>query len=173
MSLSNFTRFAMCVLAIGTVCQSASAATWFYMTPVAEKTTVYFFDSDTVMSSRGKVNVWIKAINDVRATKSPVYATVAKFGFVCSERTIQEFQSTDYDQDGAPRNPTSWGWPPREVTPDSVGERLLKLVCSPNFPNAPEGAMYWQVAGNDTKQVAEEFFDGVKKLKFQGQVPAH
>jgi hypothetical protein len=120
---------------VGVICLAltpmapAYAANWVY---VAKNTNgaVFYYDSDTIRRSGNQVTVWEK-VDHSRNKTVKMREEKSRWRYDCEERTRALLQLTNYYPD---RQPETFTWNAYEqkegaVTPDTVGEDILKAVC--------------------------------------------
>lgn len=154
--------FILLVIALLSSGQSI-AATWYHIWGQLgqQDQALYFFDFDTVTRSKGVVTLWLKTLRDPDGGPPPdgIYETTEKLTCVCSKRTIQVGSSMQYDRQqrviGSQIKPS----PPFDAVPGTVGEAILKVVCSANFPKDKSDHRYSAVPRNDVPRYAMLIFE--------------
>ena len=136
------------------------AATWFNMTPLNDDEMVVFFDLETLSKDKNGAVLWINFTKDALQPRSDgIYSNIIRERIVCERRTIQALSSVNYDKDGNSLGTYSQPGTPQDVIPGSVGETIMRIVCTKDFPKSTEEYQLVQVLHNDTKNFAKNYFN--------------
>ena len=146
-------------LLLGVWCIAADAATWYYFNGSATQSAVYFFDKDTVTRQGDGVTLWVKYVRDMAgpSDREGSYSTTYRVTYSCSRRTSRITTVSAYDKLGVFLR-TTGPFVEDDVVPESIGEAVLTVACSKNFPNAPSDSTYQAIAV-DVFQYAKNYFD--------------
>lgn len=147
------------------------AANWQIYATTNTDTAYFFFDSETVIRQGDTVTIWNKYVNDQSKPDSDgSYATSTRYVYNCSKRTTQALTSAIYDKDGKFISTYPNPGKPTEVIPDSVGEGMLKVVCTPDFPKNKSRSLYYPATDNDVFKHAADLFD-FQRAKYTDPAP--
>ncbi len=137
---------------------SCFASNWHFAW-AGNKDTRYFFDAESIERSKDSILVWVKTVQVNQVDSDGSWATAMRSRFNCSKRTIQILAVSQYDRDGKFLRSSPASSTESAVTPDSMGEAMLKIVCKTNFPNDKSGNDYLKVEGNDVVQATKIWAD--------------
>lgn len=138
---------------------TATAATWNGFQYAATDTFMSFFDSDTVIKKGDIVTLWIKYINNIdNPDPDGSYATAQKIEYSCKKRTSRILSISSYDKDRKFTTSSGASDTAIDITPDTIGEDILKAVCTPDFPKSKSKEHYYPVVGNDIYLYASNYF---------------
>ena len=144
----------------------ANAADWYGLDGYNDELGTYF-DKSSVTKSNGSVTLWVKFVWDKKLNKqNGVYSGASKKTYFCATKKSQtlawsnyginnEFLASDTKPDGI-----------EAVTPGTIGEEVLTIVCKPSFPNSPSNENgYYKVTDNDIFSDNQAFFDRKRAAK--------
>jgi hypothetical protein len=145
------------VLAAASFSATSSAATWNYLNGNA--TTLFFFDSESVVKKGATVTVWIKQVLDPKQIgPDGVASVVIRDAFDCKERTYRVMQSINYGKDGSVLATFSNPEPATEPAPDTFAYQFSKAACVSDFPGGKHPDLYALVTNNDVATFASNYF---------------
>lgn len=137
---------------------SSSASAWNVINFAYNDDTIYYFDAETVVKSGDVITVWTKYVRLRTAEKDTSWSTAQRAIYSCQKRTFQAIATSIYDKKGEfIKSYPQGGALPIEVVPDTLGEQILKAVCSPNFPRGTDRSVYFPVPKNDVLEHARSF----------------
>jgi hypothetical protein len=139
---------------------SSFSATWNSLGTATTDVMIPYFDADTVTRSAGSVTVWVKYIYDTESNQADgIYSYASRTTYFCSTRKSQTLTTSSYDKMGGFLSTDSKARDPVDLAPDTIGELILKSVCSANFPNDKSGKYYSPSLKNDPKWEAATYFN--------------
>lgn len=128
---------------------SAYASNWHYVV-VGNDETYFYFDADTIEKNKDRtILLWIKTVQATKPEKDGSWASAYRWKINCSKNTIQTQMWSTYDQNGNFLKSSSTIGIEAGVFPDSTGEGMLKIACTPSFPNEKSGTKYFKLENND------------------------
>ena len=148
------------------VCADVHAATWFWFSNYQSDTSLIFFDRDSVTRDHNVVTLWTDWVySNEYAPSEGVQSEKNKVSIDCRMRTRKLLVSITYDKDGKVIDSFEHTAKSIDVVPDSVGEKLFKVVCSSGFPKKPSVALYFEVWKNDPIGLAAAMFESMRRAK--------
>ena len=158
--------FRIVMLAAMSLCSvTAQAASWNLFNSYAAEASetidvIYFFDSDTIVKKNDTVTLWETLVFKEKTPASDGgYSAVRRVVYNCKKRTVQLLTAVTYDKSHQYIDT----YPPgraEDVTPESMGETLLKEVCAGNFPKN-----YYRIDNNDVYTAANYVLTYMKNAK--------
>ena len=139
----------------------ANASSW-YFTLAGNEDTVYFFDSESMEKSKEMITLWVKTVQVRQPDTDGSWATAFRWKMNCSKKTIQTLAWSSYDKTGKFIKSYSNHGAEQPVVPDSTGEAMLKLACTPGFPNDPSGKPYVKLDDNDVFHATRSYEEARK-----------
>ncbi|MES2585669.1 MAG: surface-adhesin E family protein [Pseudomonadota bacterium] len=147
------------VLAMITYGSVVQAADW-YGTNAFSNTAAYYFDRSSVVKSNGNITLWVKTVKDTKSEISHgVYSYASKNTYFCSTKSSQNTFESQYGKNGDFIKSFPEVGPIEPIIPGSVGEDMLKIVCSPNFPNDLSNKNYYKISDGDIFKDNQSFYD--------------
>lgn len=142
---------------------SASASEWNnFVTGTDEGE--YFFDASTVVKTKDVVTLWVKVVQKNKADSWGSWASANNWRMNCSKRTIQTLGWSAYEADGKFLKSNSISTSEDSIIPDSIGEGIMKVVCTTDFPkNSPATKnLYFKIDDNDVFAATKRFIEAKK-----------
>ena len=121
----------------------------------------YFFDENTVVKKNGSAIIWTKLVQKRNPLTDGSWATASKMQINCTNRTIQSLGFSSYDKSGKFINSHSLTSRELEVTPGSIGDELIRIICRRDFPKSKAGkdADYTRLENNDIFEMTRKIVD--------------
>lgn len=138
----------------------ANAADWYGFNKIYTDTEGWYFDKSSIVKGGGNITLWTKMVVDKKSQRSnKTYSAAIRRTYFCSEKMTQVLFETYYDlnnnfieSDSTPGKKTS-------PIPDTIGEDLMKVICTPNFPNESSSKDYYRVSSGDIFSDNQVFFN--------------
>lgn len=144
-------------IAITITSVNSFASTWNFMF-IGNRESLYFFDADTVEKTRDKnVLVWLKTVNTFKPDADGSWSTASRLKINCIKKTIQTVAWSTYGNDGKFMKSSSNPSLETEVTPDSIGEAILKISCESTFPFDKSEKKYFKLNVTDIFEFTRRF----------------
>lgn len=140
----------------------AHASSW-NLTAAGSTDSALYFDADTVEKAKGVVTIWVKTVQYYEADSDGSWSRASRWRINCANKTIQTLASSTYTADGKFISSPTPSLAIAVVTPDSVGEGMLKIACDGNFPNDKSKTKYFKLDSNDVFQATKAIVEAEKK----------
>ena len=127
----------------------AAASTWNIVIGGWTEHQVFFFDADSVVKQGEFVTVWLKYVKTGEPDKDGSWSSALRTKYDCSKLTMQTLSVSAYDKTGKFVEQYPDADKVREIVPDSLGAKLLVVVCAKDFPNDVSGNIYSEIRNND------------------------
>lgn len=123
------------------------ASRWYFLWAGNNQYTA-FFDAETIERSKDSVTVWLKFVQTTTPSADGSWALATRWRMNCTKRTIQYIASSTYDRDNKFIRSNNNIGIEDAVTPDTAGEKILKVSCEPGFPKSNSDS-YFRIEHND------------------------
>lgn len=109
-----------------------------------------FFDAESVEKQGEFRFVWYKIVRKLNADGDGAWSTATRYKIDCKNKTIQNVAASDYDLNNRFIKSYTKFPPVNTPVPDSLGDEVVKVSCSNNFPNdISDKAQYFKLQDND------------------------
>ncbi len=141
-------------------------ANWFIFNAVGNGSILYFFDPETVVKNGDSITIWLKYVNEEKSPDTDgSYSTAQKEEFVCSKKTNQVLLSSTYNKNQQLVLTSTKNGPILDIQPNSMASEMIKIICSPDFPQNKKSDLYFPIEGGDIYAYAKKYFDYIKAKK--------
>lgn len=144
----------------------ANAADWYGFNNIYTDTEGWYFDKSSIVKGGGNITLWTKMVADKKLQRSnKTYSAAIRRTYFCSEKMTQVLYETDYDLNNNFIESDSTLGKKSSPIPGTIGEDLMIVICTPNFPHEPSSKDYYRVSSGDIFSDNQAFFDRRRDAK--------